>query len=58
MLVYKNNLVNIGLWKLTWDGSETLNIRRIRGDIVEDIDQHQEDSDEEGHTARNNLGGD
>ena len=41
--------------QLTWNGCEAFNIGRIRGDIVENIDQDKEDGDKESHATRDDL---
>ena len=41
----------------TWDGRESLHIGGVGGDIIEDVDEHEEDGDKERHPARNNLRG-
>ena len=42
---------------LTWDGSQALHVRRVRGDIVENINQHKKYRHKKCHAARNNLRG-
>ena len=37
------------------DGGETLGLWAVGLNCVEDVDEHQEDCDKEGHTTRNNL---
>ena len=39
----------------TWDGRKSLHIGGVGGDIIEDVDEHEEDGDKERHPARNNL---
>ena len=34
---------------------QTFNIRRVWSDNVEDVDEHKEESDQHGHSTRNNF---
>ena len=40
------------------NGCETISFGNLVGDAVEDVDEAEEDGDEDGHSARNTLGGD
>ena len=46
------------IYVLTWNCRQSLHIGGVGGDIIEDVDEHEEDGDKERHPAGNNLRGD
>ena len=40
------------------DSGESLRLGSVGGDVVEDVDQHQEQGDQQGHPARYHVHGD
>ena len=48
---FNNHNLIIGLWTFT------LNIRRVRSDNIEDVDEHKEESDQHRHAPGDNLWG-